>query len=105
MIARYPGTCSATGRPIKPGDEIQYDRRTRRAILLEPNAPIDPEEVEYLAGIEFPTPQEDAELRAALERQSRGAYISHVIRTSGGTFYRNKRGLCEDAPCCGCCTI
>jgi hypothetical protein len=21
------------------------------------------------------------------------------------TFYRNKRGRCEDAPCCGCCTI
>lgn len=21
------------------------------------------------------------------------------------TFYRNARGRCEDAPCCGCCTI
>ena len=21
------------------------------------------------------------------------------------TFYRNVRGRCEDAPCCGCCTI
>ena len=21
------------------------------------------------------------------------------------TFYRNSRGRCEDAPCCGCCTI
>lgn len=21
------------------------------------------------------------------------------------TFYRNKRGKCIDAPCCGCCTI
>jgi hypothetical protein len=20
-------------------------------------------------------------------------------------FYRNARGRCEDAPCCGCCTI
>ncbi len=28
-----------------------------------------------------------------------------VIQTSGGTFYQNKRGRCEDAPCCGCCTI
>lgn len=27
------------------------------------------------------------------------------IRTSGGTFYRNARGTCEDAPCCGCCTF
>jgi hypothetical protein len=21
------------------------------------------------------------------------------------TFYRNRAGRCEDAPCCGCCTI
>jgi hypothetical protein len=34
-----------------------------------------------------------------------GRYVSDVIRTSGGVFYRNKRGRCEDAPCCGCCTI
>jgi hypothetical protein len=34
-----------------------------------------------------------------------GRYVSDVIRTSGGTFYRNKAGRCEDAPCCGCCTI
>ncbi len=27
------------------------------------------------------------------------------IRTSGGTFSRNAAGRCEDAPCCGCCTI
>lgn len=27
------------------------------------------------------------------------------IRTSGGDFIRNARGRCEDAPCCGCCTI
>lgn len=30
--------------------------------------------------------------------------VSNVVTTSGGTFYRNKRGRCEDAPCCGCCT-
>ncbi len=27
------------------------------------------------------------------------------VRTSGGTFIQNSRGRCEDAPCCGCCTI
>ena len=31
--------------------------------------------------------------------------VSDVITTSGGTFYRNRAGRCEDAPCCGCCTI
>jgi len=27
------------------------------------------------------------------------------FRTSGGTYYLNRSGRCEDAPCCGCCTI
>ncbi len=31
--------------------------------------------------------------------------VSDVIETSGGVFYRNKNGRCEDAPACGCCTI
>jgi hypothetical protein len=29
----------------------------------------------------------------------------HVTRfQGGGTVYRNAKGICEDAPCCGCCT-
>ena len=24
---------------------------------------------------------------------------------SGATMIRNRRGRCEDAPCCGCCTF
>jgi hypothetical protein len=36
---------------------------------------------------------------------SNDSSVSDVIRTSGGTFYRNKNGRCIDAPCCGCCTI
>jgi hypothetical protein len=31
------------------------------------------------------------------------APVSTVFRTSGGTFYQNAKGRCEDAPCCGCC--
>lgn len=35
----------------------------------------------------------------------RGGSVSNYIRfSSGETMYRNKRGRCEDAPCCGCCT-
>jgi hypothetical protein len=30
---------------------------------------------------------------------------SYEVRTCEGTFYRNYAGRCEDAPCCGCCTI
>jgi ribosomal 50S subunit-recycling heat shock protein len=31
--------------------------------------------------------------------------VSDVIQFGDNTFYRNKAGRCEDAPCCGCCTI
>lgn len=78
MVARYSGTCSKTGAPIRPGDLIEYDRANRRSTLVS-------------RGTSSPNPE--------------GRYISDVFRTSGGTFYRNKNGRCEDAPCCGCCTI
>jgi hypothetical protein len=31
--------------------------------------------------------------------------VSDVFNISGREYYRNKAGRCEDAPCCGCCTI
>lgn len=55
--------------------------------------------------------------RAGVLRGRRGAWrVYHlacddaepgvvVIETSGGTFIQNRAGRCEDAPCCGCCTI
>jgi len=34
----------------------------------------------------------------------RHAYQAHLSYGSDGKeYYRNKRGRCEDAPCCGCC--
>ncbi|CAB5194658.1 hypothetical protein UFOVP172_20 [uncultured Caudovirales phage] len=69
MIAKFPGTCAATGKPFSKGDLIDYDKAKKRAVLVAENKPI--------------------EIRFA----------------SGATFYRNARGRCEDAPCCGCCTI
>jgi hypothetical protein len=50
-----------------------------------------------------------------LDRSGRRWIVRHLacakgpavieIRTSGGSFIRNAKGRCEDAPCCGCCTI
>ena len=31
--------------------------------------------------------------------------VSDTVQFGDRTFYRNKAGRCEDAPCCGCCTI
>ena len=38
-------------------------------------------------------------------RPSRPKYRSNYARfSSGAEVYTNKRGRCEDAPCCGCCS-
>lgn len=31
--------------------------------------------------------------------------VVEVRFSSGTTLTRNRRGRCEDAPCCGCCTF
>ena len=38
-------------------------------------------------------------------RFGRSRYQSNYARfSSGAEVYTNKRGRCEDAPCCGCCS-
>lgn len=96
MTARYPGKCAATGVAFKAGDVIDYDRATKKATLVR-----------------HVMKSNDQDLPASYFRTARGlerygnttGYVSDVFRTSGGTFYRNKKGRCEDAPACGCCTI
>jgi hypothetical protein len=79
MIAKYAGTDSRTGYPIRPGDYIVYDTDTRSAWVDE---------------------DEDAYME-----QTRYAYRSDIFNICGREYYRNKQGRCIDAPCCGCCTI
>lgn len=50
-------------------------------------------------------PAEYAEEAQKLANEPRQERLSYEIRTSTGTYYRNYAGRCEDAPCCGCCTI
>ena len=78
MIARYPGTCARTGRAIKPGDVITFTS-ARKAVLVQQ---------QHNAGSDNVTP-----------------YVSDTVQFGDRTFYRNRAGRCEDAPCCGCCTI
>lgn len=37
-------------------------------------------------------------------RHDRGGLSTVTRFSSGAVTYRNKRGRCEDAPCCGCCS-
>jgi len=43
-----------------------------------------------------------AKKRAVLVAENKSTEIRFA---SAATFYRNARGRCIDAPCCGCCTI
>ena len=89
MSARYAGRDAITGRRFNAGDEIRYDTATRKAWVHEPG-------------------DMDAPISADKRRQPpiSADYVSHVIDFgSGRQYYRNKAGRCEDAPCCGCCTI
>ena len=72
MNAKYPGICSATGRPFSAGDLIDYNKAKKRAVLVAEN---------------------------------KALAVTLFDGDKASTFYRNARGRCIDAPCCGCCTI
>jgi hypothetical protein len=84
MTARYPGTCAQTGARILPGDTIDYHGRGRS--ILRSRAGSRPD------------------LDAPEIRPTDVGVSDHIV-IGGRDYYRNKRGRCEDAPCCGCCTI
>jgi len=105
MIARYPGRCARTGAPIRPGDAITPVGHKRYALVSGPVDTIDPDAV-YAAAIDPELAASDPDAAAAAGRylrQSMQRGVSHVWSSGGREYYRNKRGLCEDAPCCGCC--
>ena len=86
MRAKYRGRCSITGASIKPGDDIVFDTVSRKAFFSEPgDCQVEAAAGPYLAA-----------------RKSN--YVSDVYSVAGREYYRNKQGLCLDAPCCGCCT-
>jgi len=87
MTAKYRGRCSITGAAINPGDDIVFDTVTRKAWFSEPgDCQVEPATSSpYLAA-------------------KKTRYVSDVYSVGGREYYRNKQGLCIDAPCCGCCT-
>lgn len=82
MFAKYPSRCARTGQRINRGDQVIFDTATRQIWL------------------------DDEDEDAYMERtRTRDNYVSHVFNFSGKEYYQNKQGRCEDAPCCGCCTV
>jgi hypothetical protein len=107
MLARYPGRCARTGAPIRPGDTITPLGRKRYALAQsELVDTLDPD-LALAESLDPELAQSDPESAAAAGRylrQSLQRGVSHVWQSGGREFYRNRRGRCEDAPCCGCCT-
>lgn len=112
FTARYPGRCSATGAAIRPGDTIASAGRGRYALVSRaaPSAPADDPtdaDIAIADAIDPGIAADDPDAAAAAGRylrQSIARGVSDIWRTPGGReYYRNRRGLCEDAPCCGCC--
>ena len=106
MTARYPGKCSRTGAPIRPGDLIVYVGKGR-AYLSDLIPAVDPDHA-LARSIDPDLADSDPEAAAHAGRyllQSLERGVSHVWNSGGKEFYRNRRGRCEDAPCCGCCNI
>jgi len=90
MQAKYSGKCSHSGAPIYPGDDITYDTVTRSAYLTEPgDCRVIDDRSSYLSS----------------RTKTCKTYVSDVFNIGGREYYRNKAGLCIDAPCCGCCTV
>lgn len=104
MTARFPGKCARTGAPIRPGDLIVYVGRGR-AYLSDLIPAVDPD-LSLARSIDPELADADpdaASLAGRYLRQSLERGVSHVWNSGGREFYRNRRGRCEDAPCCGCC--
>ena len=104
IIARYPGQCSRTGLAFGPGASIIMLGKGRYA--LADDAPASDPDLELARSIDPELADMDPDAAAAAGRYLRASLARGVstVWTSGGReYYRNRRGRCEDAPCCGCC--
>ena len=96
MTAKFPGYCAQTGAAIRPGDLIDYHGRGRSILRARASArDVDAPDIR----------PSDVQLEPAGAYARLRAPVSDHIVIGGQSFYRNTRGRCEDAPCCGCCTI
>lgn len=103
ITAKYPGRCIRTGAVIRPGDLIIWHGKGRAELAgadtVDPTlaavADMDPE----LAATD-----PDAAIAAGrYMARSMARGVSDIWRAGDREYYRNRRGRCEDAPCCGCC--
>ena len=113
MESKYAGKCRACNVRFPAGTVIDYDRsgaRGRKAQHADCDSPLSGPPVALEEGAPGHGPGCYGECDglydcSAPAIESSRATVSYEVRTSGGTFYQNRSGRCEDAPCCGCCTF
>lgn len=110
MQAKYHGKCIRTGSPINPGDLIVFLGKGRAYLAAESSVDLYSDVDTNIALVRSIDPElADADQYATLHagrylKESMRRGVSDIWRThSGKEYFRNRRGLCEDAPCCGCC--
>lgn len=103
MDLRYAGTCYICSADLPKGTRAFWDPRDRTITCTN----IECCKAAGLTEAKMLTfgSREMTEVRTATRwiPEDRG----HVVVTrfaGGGVHYRNSRGRCEDAPCCGCCS-
>jgi hypothetical protein len=107
MQLRYAGVCKVCGRKIPAGASAYWDAAARTVTCQW----IDCADADGLTTIEPLTgpwdTRTDLRVRADHRIGSPVPTAPRVITTrfnSGAVVYRNARGRCIDAPCCGCCS-
>jgi hypothetical protein len=101
MIAKYPGTCTDCGEPIKRGEPICFFGRGHAEHQSCTQARQGDTE-KYGDGEDERAGLEPGTL--ASDRRAARSGLSVVRFSSGHVMTQNSRGRCEDAPCCGCCS-
>ncbi len=81
MSNRYPGQCNECGSKVRKGAGVAVKAASGRWIVL------------------------CAAHSGASSSGTAAGRVSDHFEIGGRSYYRNTRGRCEDAPCCGCCTI
>jgi hypothetical protein len=102
MTLRYAGQCKVCGAELAAGSFAFWDAATR-AVTCER---IECAEADGLTCMEWSgSPMSGQFVRVRAERRVGTAAPTVVVTrfNSGAVTYRNARGRCEDAPCCGCC--
>lgn len=88
---RYPGKCSWCGTQVGPGVGLAIKVRGRWVIYCRAKGHV-------------PHVREDGSEGPMLRAFPAPRVVAFTFAESGETVYRNAKGRCEDAPCCGCCT-